>query len=67
MNCAFPNDEDKAKCIAMRDGNCTKCKGKCHWKTHNNMAYWFKETKEWETIENEEMLARYTKADSAHT
>ena len=45
-NCAFSNDDDKAKCCAMdSNGNCTICPSKCHWTQHSNLSYYF----EWST------------------
>ncbi|KTF94774.1 hypothetical protein cypCar_00043301 [Cyprinus carpio] len=37
--CAFPDDKDKYKCCAMKDGKCTVCKGKCAWNVHFNQEY----------------------------
>ena len=37
--CPYPNDADKSKCSAMRDGKCTVCPKKCHWSDHFNMTY----------------------------
>ncbi len=37
--CGIPNDSDKHGCWAMKDGNCTVCKGKCVWNVHFNQKY----------------------------
>ncbi|XP_045203650.2 uncharacterized protein LOC123556762 [Mercenaria mercenaria] len=42
-NCAFANDHEKARCIAMDQstGNCKICPDKCHWQKHANTPYIF--------------------------
>lgn len=38
--CAFGDDEDKKKCIAMDgEGKCRHCKGKCDWTRHKNAMF----------------------------
>ncbi|KAI1404242.1 hypothetical protein F4819DRAFT_448448 [Hypoxylon fuscum] len=37
--CAYGDDDDKIKCIAMADGECTICKGGCKWDMHRNASY----------------------------
>ncbi len=37
--CAFSNDEDKERCVAMTNGNCHVCPEKCHWTMHKNQPY----------------------------
>ncbi|XP_051987858.1 reticulocyte-binding protein homolog 2a [Xyrauchen texanus] len=37
--CIYANDQDKYKCIAMKDGKCTVCPGKCDWDVHFNQKY----------------------------
>lgn len=39
--CAIPNDQDKMRCAAMRNGSCTVCPNKCVWSMHNNNSYRF--------------------------
>ncbi|XP_076854976.1 uncharacterized protein LOC143509945 [Brachyhypopomus gauderio] len=39
--CAYAKDEEKENCIAMTDGFCTVCPGKCIWNQHNNMQFKF--------------------------
>ncbi|XP_051781765.1 uncharacterized protein LOC114644948 isoform X18 [Erpetoichthys calabaricus] len=39
--CSLPNDVDKIKCSAMKDGVCTICPGKCEWNIHSNQQYRF--------------------------
>ncbi|XP_045178579.2 uncharacterized protein LOC123538489 [Mercenaria mercenaria] len=41
-NCAFANDDEKARCCAMGpDGNCKICPDNCHWQKHANTPYIF--------------------------
>ena len=45
-DCIFADNGDKARCCAMRDGKCTVCVEKCHWKIHKNLPhYYVKKTK----------------------
>ncbi|XP_058628196.1 uncharacterized protein LOC131538367 isoform X1 [Onychostoma macrolepis] len=37
--CTIPNDKDKHGCVAMKDGKCTVCAGKCAWNVHFNQQY----------------------------
>ncbi|XP_039591928.1 uncharacterized protein LOC120515216 [Polypterus senegalus] len=39
--CSLPNDENKIKCSAMKDGVCTVCPGKCAWNIHSNQQHRF--------------------------
>ncbi|XP_039599310.1 uncharacterized protein LOC120522434 isoform X2 [Polypterus senegalus] len=39
--CKLPNDKDKIKCAAMKDGVCTVCPGKCVWSVHSNQQHRF--------------------------
>lgn len=53
--CGIPNDADKEGCVAIGDGgNCTECKGKCHWRVHFNQKYsWdYKDVQEKRTIQD---------------
>ncbi|XP_034006744.1 uncharacterized protein LOC117498712 [Trematomus bernacchii] len=64
--CPYANDADKMKCVAMgSDGNCTQCKGKCHWSKHFLQKYrWvYKEVKEKHTVK--ELKEKYLKASEA--
>ncbi|KAK6523032.1 hypothetical protein TWF281_002454 [Arthrobotrys megalospora] len=38
-NCAFGDDRDKVNCVAMTNGKCTMCKGRCQWDKHRNARY----------------------------
>ncbi|KAI4787163.1 hypothetical protein KUCAC02_036647, partial [Chaenocephalus aceratus] len=64
--CTIANDADKWKCPAMGpDGNCTQCKGKCHWSKHFNQKYrWeYKEVKEMKTLDD--LKEKYLEASAA--
>ncbi|XP_034006855.1 uncharacterized protein LOC117498819 [Trematomus bernacchii] len=64
--CPYGNDADKRKSPAMGpDGNCTQCKGKCHWSKHFNQTYrWeYKEVKEMQTLDD--LKEKYLKASEA--
>ncbi|XP_029930634.1 uncharacterized protein LOC115375359 [Myripristis murdjan] len=37
--CAIADDQAKYRCVAMKDGRCTVCPGKCHWTVHFNQNY----------------------------
>ena len=37
--CAFKNDDEKIKCIAMTERYCTICPEKCFWNMHRNQPY----------------------------
>ena len=41
-SCALSNDKDKYKCVAMENGDCTKCPGHCNWNKHSNVPWIFK-------------------------
>ncbi|VDI74161.1 Hypothetical predicted protein [Mytilus galloprovincialis] len=62
-NCAYANDDDKAKCIAMNaDGKCTECPNKCYWKLHHNVPFVFKVVKTKVTKTYREKEAAYQAA-----
>ena len=64
-NCAFANDEDKERCIAMRYGNCTVCPNKCHWEKHSNTPYYFEYYYEYEKRTYDDLKKRYDTAQSS--
>ena len=61
--CAFSDDQDKKKCIAMDpEGNCKHCKEKCAWNLHRNHPYvYVVEMKEVEKTD-EDLKMKYEKA-----
>lgn len=62
-NCAFSDDDDKAKCCAMdADGNCTECPNKCFWQLHHNVPYILKVVKTKVTKTYHEKKAAYEEA-----
>ena len=64
-NCAFANDEDKKRCIAMRYGYCTVCPNKCRWKKHSNTPYYFEYYYEYEKRTYDDLKKRYDTAQSS--
>ncbi|XP_052058971.1 uncharacterized protein LOC127699258 [Mytilus californianus] len=62
-NCAFSNDDDKARCITMNaDGKCTECPNKCVWQLHHNVPYVLKVVKTKVTKTYHEKKAAYEAA-----
>ena len=62
-NCAFENDSDKKRCIAMdREGDCKQCKGNCRWDMHRNLPYIYEEKEIFVTCTKDEIKARYEQA-----
>ena len=37
--CYIPDNNNKSKCSAMKNGNCTVCKNKCEWNQHKNLPF----------------------------
>ncbi|PNP59433.1 hypothetical protein THARTR1_00923 [Trichoderma harzianum] len=37
--CMYTDDEEKSRCSAIYNGNCTQCKGHCGWRRHKNARY----------------------------
>ncbi|XP_052212196.1 uncharacterized protein LOC127831254 [Dreissena polymorpha] len=63
-NCAFADDKDKMKCVAMDGtGHCKQCKNKCIWSQHANTPYIFKYTIEEEKHMYSEMKSKYEEAN----
>eukprot|EP01062_Namystynia_karyoxenos_P014854 TRINITY_DN1537_c0_g1_i2.p1 TRINITY_DN1537_c0_g1~~TRINITY_DN1537_c0_g1_i2.p1 ORF type:complete len:891 (+),score=262.07 TRINITY_DN1537_c0_g1_i2:102-2774(+) len=65
--CVFADDKMKANCCAMRDGQCTSCPKKCHWKMHRNLPYKMVWRTKHELRTSAELKARYVDASSALT
>ena len=62
-NCAFGNDSDKMRCIAMDwGGDCKQCQGNCRWDMHRNLPYIYEEKEIFVTCTKDEIKARYEKA-----
>ena len=62
--CRWPNDEDKIKCCAMKNGFCTICPKKCKWDEHKNTPYRYKWYEVTETRTIDELQRRYNIATS---
>ena len=65
-NCAFADDQDKIRCIAMRNGSCTVCTGKCRWDLHKNNPFRFEVSTERETRTYDNLKKRYEAASAAN-
>ena len=37
--CHYSDNKDKQRCIAMSEGQCGQCKGRCHWTRHKNAQH----------------------------
>ncbi|KAK9976758.1 hypothetical protein ABG768_021961 [Culter alburnus] len=37
--CHIANDSERYNCVAMKDGQCTVCPGRCAWNAHFNQKY----------------------------
>ena len=57
--CNIRPPETKEKCIAMKNGECTVCPGKCHHSNHTNADFYFVITivKKWLT--RDELFKEY--------
>ena len=66
-NCAFADDRDKIRCIAMKNGSCTVCTGKCRWDVHKNNPFRFEFSKRTVTRTYDNLKKRYESATAANT
>ncbi|XP_034004200.1 uncharacterized protein LOC117496601 [Trematomus bernacchii] len=65
-SCPNANDADKIKCSAMGpDGNCTQCKGKCHWSKHFSQKYRWEYKKVKEMLTLDDLKQKYLEASEA--
>ncbi|XP_042231922.1 uncharacterized protein LOC121872896 [Homarus americanus] len=62
--CYIPDDDNKANCWAITDGNCRICPDKCFWDLHKNMSFRYEHTSVKETRTVQELLDRYQKAEA---
>ena len=65
-NCAFADDQDKIRCVAMRNGSCTVCTGMCRWDLHKNNPFRFEVSTERETRTYDNLKKRYEAASAAN-
>jgi Tfp pilus assembly protein PilE len=64
-NCAYANDSDKVKCVAMEsDGYCKVCKNRCYWNVHFHQNYFFEDYFAREVRTIDDMKNKYLEADS---
>jgi predicted GTPase len=62
-NCAFADDKDKARCVAMSDsGDCKVCPSNCRWDLHKNLPYIIKAIEEDVTKTDKDLRRKYLKA-----
>ena len=66
-DCAYADNKDKHKCLAMDNGGeknakCRTCPKKCHWEKHVNNPYYFETYKEKEDRTSEELQEKYKTA-----
>jgi len=59
--CDIPDDGNKASCIAMTDGNCHVCSGKCIWSIHKNLPYVCEIITECITKTSDELKFKYSR------
>ena len=64
-NCACTNGHDKINCCVFKDGWCTVCPNRCHWKMHVLSPWWFEVTEETEERTYDELKQRYDEATQA--
>lgn len=65
-NCAYANNKDKIHCVAMRNGSCTVCTGKCRWDLHKNLPFRFEVSTERVTRTYDNLKKRYEAATAAN-
>ena len=61
-DCAYSDDNEKARCCAMRDGSCVVCPKKCHWTEHKNLPCVWEFEKIVETRTSEDLKRKYESA-----
>lgn len=66
-NCAYADDKDKIMCIAMMNGSCTVCTGKCRWDLHKNNPFRFEFSTKRVTRTYDNLKKRYESAAAANT
>ncbi|XP_056604121.1 uncharacterized protein LOC130420666 [Triplophysa dalaica] len=66
-DCKIADDKKKYKCVAMKDGKCMVCPGKCAWNVHFNMKYKWDYVKERKKETFKELQLRYNEASGKKT
>lgn len=61
-NCVYPDNKDKIRCSAMKDGCCTICSEHCSWKKHENARFILEYKTEKVKKTYKEMKQKYEKA-----
>ena len=62
--CAYGDDNQKADCTAMTNGQCTMCKNKCHWTVHKNAKWILYPEEVTETITSKELIDKWNEANN---
>lgn len=62
--CYIPDDNDKIRCSAMRNGFCTVCKNKCEWNQHKNLNFIYVYEEVEKTKTSEELREKYVESSS---
>ena len=62
--CYIPDNNDKIRCSAMRNGKCTVCKNKCEWNQHQNLPYIIEYKEIEETPTSKELGKKYVDSTS---
>ncbi len=57
--CSIPDDSQKAGCVAMANGKCTVCRGRCAWNQHKNATYIIGLEKHEEWVVPEDLIKRW--------
>ncbi|KAM3147581.1 hypothetical protein pb186bvf_000388 [Paramecium bursaria] len=57
--CSYADDDEKQKCIAMNNGNCTVCQDKCQWNQHKNMQFRYESVAQVVETELSDLKSKY--------
>lgn len=63
-NCSYANNDDKDKCVAMKNNYCTVCPNHCYWNIHYNVPYILVYTSKKEKRRAEDIYKTYQNAKS---
>ena len=63
-HCPIKDDSQKMECLAMTDGHCNICPGRCHWSSHKVQPFVYSIKAKSKTLTTKELKAKYqTKED----
>ena len=63
-NCAYADDKDKAKCVAMKNNYCVVCIKNCFWDCHKNYPYIIKQIEKKTQVKSDALYRKYSDASS---